>query len=390
MNFSKHIFLFILSVCATSIIHTNSATAQSYNIFNIVTTPVECGVGGTVSASVSVDASCSQGGFAPFCNIVLFGPSPDSNPFQAQNGASLFKNNLLPGSYFYRASGAGNCSGFTDYPFTIAQDGFGPNDIEVTHNPIDCSDDDFVTVQNNSSVAVDVAVLGGASLGSIAAGQSADYPNTSYDFTLTVSTPSCSSPVEYVGVGPIGSASFGTNAVVANVSTTNATNGLLNGSATITISNSGNFSVVWSTGQTAGGGAGTTSTINNLEPGTYSVEVTSGNGCTFSETFTISNEGGGTGIESLSSSIKAAKIVPNPVRGNSVMLDVDAMLDKDLSISIVNAMGQEVVSAQRFQITQGTNRLSINLNSSLANGFYSVKMMTDNKVGSLPMMYVQD
>lgn len=64
-------------------------------------------------------------------------------------------------------------------------------------------------------------------------------------------------------------------AINANVSTTNQTTaGVNNGSATVNASGgTGNFTYNWNTG-------GSTQTINNLAPGTYTVTVTDQNGCT--------------------------------------------------------------------------------------------------------------
>ncbi|MFT5054388.1 MAG: hypothetical protein ACI9FU_001063 [Granulosicoccus sp.] len=226
-----------------------------------------------------------------------------------------------------------------------------------------------------------MAIVGGASLGSIASGQSENYPNSSYNFFLTASTSSYPTPVEYTAVGPFypGTSTFGLVGFAADLSSVNVTNGLSNGSATVNITNGqGPFTIVWSNGTTTSGEI--TSTVTNLAPNTYTVDITSANGCSYSEVVVIT---GSTGIEDLFSSLEGVRIAPNPASGNAVSLNVEAHRGQRLSISVFNSLGQEVISTQSFEINQGANRLNIDLKSSLDNGLYALKITSENRVGSL-------
>ncbi|PZR20368.1 MAG: hypothetical protein DI539_11065 [Flavobacterium psychrophilum] len=75
----------------------------------------------------------------------------------------------------------------------------------------------------------------------------------------------------------------GTSAFTITPTQTNVTcNGLTNGTATVTVTGgTGTYTYVWSPS------GGTAATASGLAPGTYSVAITDGNGCTASQSFTI-------------------------------------------------------------------------------------------------------
>ncbi len=277
--------------CLTGLTPVTAQTASlSFNFIN----PADCSApGGSVKVTVSVPGACSVNGFNPETNMRLYGPNGNvvASYLPAQNGYFYQRVGLAPGDYYFRVNAISPCTGSADFPFTIEDEGYYYPSIDITTTAVDCSNDDYVTVQNNSSVTVTMGDLNGSSLGTIAAGQSANYPNTSLNYTLIASTQSCPTPVEH----PVeyqnqpGQYPFGFPIITANVSSVNTSNGLNNGSATATVtSGAAPFTFEWSNGviENAPGGV-ISSTIENLAPGSYSVTVTSTHGCTYTDDFII-------------------------------------------------------------------------------------------------------
>lgn len=360
--------------------------AQTATI-NLTVTPASCSGLGSVSGTVSVPGACSVDGFLPCTNASLSGPGQSGNTFNTCDGFLVGASNLVPGNYVYTVTAISPCSGTATFPFTVEQEGVFPA-IETSNTEIDCSDDDFVTVQNTSSATVNIGELGGPSLGSIPAGQSEDFTHQflgipfSGNFTFTASTSSCPTPVEYEGQYP-----DGLSTVTATVSTTNASNGQSNGSASIVGTGTfGPWTINWSNGVTTTDI--NTGSIENLAPGNYSVEIIGGNGCSYSESFVIF-DGDPTGVDNLASVLGEVKLFPNPASGKVVNLKVDAFKAQRVSISVINTLGQEVVPLRNFELAQGSAVLTLDLHSGLPGGIYYVQVIADKKVGSLPLM-VQD
>jgi len=364
----------------------NNSFAQTGSL-NITANPANCSGLGSVTAIVSVPGQCSVNEFAPCTNFSLHGPNGNN---QIENGNTCHqyqvgRPNLQPGDYYYKLTAISPCSGSVEIPFTIEDQGAYPN-IEITLMPVDCSNDDYVTVDNNSWAEVSVSVLNGNALGTVAAGQSEDFVGAEYNIVYTAYTSSCPTPVEFpleYQTGP-GLYPFGFPMVQANTSYVDASGGMSNGSATVNItSGSGPFEISWSNGVSVSGEI--TSTIDNLAPDTYTVTVTDAKGCTFTEDVVIS--GGMSGIDALSSVFGSVSIAPNPVRDDHVLINMDAFHNKNVGISILNSLGQEVIGARQFTVSQGNNRVMVDLTSNLNNGMYFVKITVDNKVGAFPMLY---
>lgn len=386
MKFIKHLIPTAISICIIGLFFAHEAKAQTATI-SIQTTPASCSGGGSVTGSVSVPGACSVDGFLPCTNASLHGPGQSGSTFNTCDSYQVGANNLAPGEYYYQVNAISPCFGSATFPFTIEQEGVFP-DIEITNNPIDCNEDDFITIQNNTSVTVNIGSLDGPSLGTIAAGQSEVYTHASLNipfsgnFTFTASTSSCSTPVEFPGEYP-----DGLTTPSATVNTTDASSGMSNGSATVFVENGfGPWTINWSNGVSVVGEI--TSTINDLAPGDYSVEVIAGNGCSYSEAFVITD--GSTGIENLSAVFGNVSIFPNPATGNVVNVRVDAFQGQRLTLALINAVGQEVVSPQSFEVVQGSNTLNLDLATGMTNGIYYLKIMSDDRVGSLQLMYTQD
>ncbi|MFN6091282.1 MAG: gliding motility-associated C-terminal domain-containing protein, partial [Bacteroidota bacterium] len=98
-------------------------------------------------------------------------------------------------------------------------------------------------------------------------------------YTITVTDNlGCSNSFTYTVAEPV--------AIVASITSTNASCSLANGSASVSASGgTGQLSYLWSNSQT-------TSSITNLLAGSYSVTVTDANGCTVSRNVTLTNQVG--------------------------------------------------------------------------------------------------
>ena len=364
-----------------------SAQVGSINITQLEN--ADCSGGGTFVGILSVPGACSVDGFLPATTVTLYGPSENGLTFTSYDGYQIANyGNLSPGEYFYRLTAQSPCSGSADFPFTIGEDGVYP-DITVINNPTDCDDDDFITVQNNSSVAVNLTEFGGPSLGTVAAGQSVTFTHEELmipfngAYSIGAATSTCPTPIEIEGDYP-----DGLSTVTATISTVNATGGMAYGSASVVGAGTfGPWTINWSTGESTTDI--NTGSIENLAPGNYSVEIIGGNGCSFNGEFVIIDESA-SAIAGLSSVFESLSVFPNPVSGTLITLKVDAFQTQRLSVSLLNALGQEVVSPQQFEIAHGTNSLNLNLNSKLSNGIYYLKLIADNKTGTWPLMYSQD
>lgn len=379
-------FIIATIVSAVCMTLSQSAFAQTASINFTQVNNASCSGGGSVTGIVSVPGACSINGYVPCVNASLTGPGQSGASFNTCDNYQVGANGLAPGDYVYTLTSISPCSGTATFPFTIENDGVYP-DIDITTVPVDCNDDDYVTVQNNTSVSITMGESGGGTLGTIAAGQSADYPNTSLNYTLTASTSSCPTPVEYpveYQSGP-GQYPFGFPTVEANTSSSNATNGQNNGSATVNItSGAGPFTISWSNGTTVNGEI--TSTIQNLGQGSYTVTVTDNNGCTFVETVEVMSDGSSS-VESLSALLSEVKVIPNPATGNRIGLQLESFSAQALSISVLDITGKEVIPMRSIEVGQGSNRIDLDVTNGLTNGVYQIRIMSGDLVGSVPLLY---
>ena len=378
----------VLTIIVLSIFSLQNTMAQTASV-TLTITPASCSGGGSVVGIVSVPGACSIDGFLPCTNASLTGPGQSGATFNTCHTFQVGANNLAPGNYVYTFTALSPCSGTSTFPFTITSEGVFP-DIETTNNPTDCNEDDFITVQNNSSATVNLGVLDGPSLGTIAAGQSEDFTHESLNipfsgnFTFTAATSSCPTPVEFEGEYPDGLTTPSSTINITNASSSGASDG----SATVFVENGfGPWTINWSTGETVQGEI--QSTIENLSPGNYSVEVIAGNGCSFTNPFTIT-DGTPSSVNDLAALFGSVKLFPNPASGNIVNLQVDAYKTQRVSIVVMNSLGQTAVPIRNFEIAQGTSVLNLNLDSDLTSGVYYVQIIAGDRVGSLPLLYSQE
>ena len=217
---------------------------------NVTSTPSVCGSNnGTATAVVS-----------------QFDP-PNSYTFQWSNGGSTQTiTGLPPGTYTVTVSGTnwnnstcvktGNTTVTVDNPInvtTTTQVSCGLNNGSATANPTGGSGYTYAWSNGGTSQTIN----------NLSAG--------TYTVTVT-SSQGCTNSASATVNGSTG--------ISATVSATHPTCGLNNGSATANSSGGSGYTYDWSNG-------GSTQTISNLAAGTYTVTVTASNGCTQTQSATL-------------------------------------------------------------------------------------------------------
>ena len=153
--------------------------------------------------------------------------------------------------------------------------------------------------------------------------------------------------------------------LVADI-TDESVEGFSDGAATIIPTGSaGPYTYAWSNGNL-------TQSATGLEPGTYTVAVLDGFGCTDQVEFTIAPGAVNTNeIEAL----KKIVLAPNPTDGIAI-LDMAFSENVDLKIEVINVMGQ--VLFQTFKDNTIEERIDINM-TDFASGMYFVRVSVDNQ-----------
>jgi len=150
--------------------------------------------------------------------------------------------------------------------------------------------------------------------------------------------------------------------VAATTSSTNATNGQSNGSATVNSATGGTppYTVNWSNGQSG-------NTITGLAAGTYTATVTDHNGCQTTVTAVVTST---VGIVNVSADLEFT-LYPNPAKTE---VTVDAgNLDKETTLLLEDVLGQALVTRNiNAQVT------TLDL-SAFANGVYFVELRQGGK-----------
>ncbi len=130
----------------------------------------------------------------------------------------------------------------------------------------------------------------------------------------------------------------------------------------------GSLTFSWSTGAT-------TSSIDNLEDGDYTVTITDINECSLVETFTV--QGGIVGIETIEG-LNDFSLFPNPTDGK-VTLSIELEQQMDARLEIYNIAGQLIQTFENEFITN--QQYSIDL-SNQADGMYVAKLILNNQVAT--------
>jgi uncharacterized repeat protein (TIGR03803 family) len=139
-------------------------------------------------------------------------------------------------------------------------------------------------------------------------------------------------------------------------------NGTGNGTATANVTGNGPapYTYMWSPGGQTG------ATASGLMAGSYTVNVTSANGCQNMETV---NVGSSLGINNLTAS-EDISVYPNPSNGN-ITIALSGITEKS-TVEVYNVMGQQVYTSA---LELGNNSIDLNTKSS---GVYLYRIVTEN------------
>jgi gliding motility-associated-like protein len=183
-------------------------------------------------------------------------------------GNSSLVSNLFSGSYTVTVSDASGCE--RSFPFTV-NDSAGPTDTNTIVVLPSCigQADGSISISPAGGISPYSVVWSNGAIGNTASGL------TSGLYSVTVFDAAGCQFVKNIKLND--PTPIETNGIFSNVSC----NGLCNGGIALTPSGgSGSYNILWSNGSTA-------PTIGNLCPGGYGVTVTDGNGCSVTDTFTI-------------------------------------------------------------------------------------------------------
>jgi len=243
-----------------SVTATDAAGCTATGSFT-VTSPSAININGTATA-----ATCSSASNGSITLTVTGGTG--NKTYVWNTGATTANlNNLAPGNYSVTVSDAAACTASASFTITA------PSGITISGsaNATTCSD------SNNGSISITAA--GGTgnktyvwSNGSTTAAINNLAPG---NYTVTVTDAAgCTANASYTVTAP-------TAITISGTATSSGCASTSNGSISITATGgTGNKTYVWSNGAT-------TATINNLEPGSYSVTATDAAGCTATASYTI-------------------------------------------------------------------------------------------------------
>ncbi len=163
-------------------------------------------------------------------------------------------------------------------------------------------------------------------------------------------------------------------AISASGTVTDATTGNANGSIMLQASGgTGAFSFLWSNGSSS-------QNLSNIGAGAYSVTISDANGCTRTESFTVSEV---VSVRTLEADNFALHIFPNPAK-EAIQLQFSAE-ETQYQIELFNALGQRLHSEQ-IQATSGTHTHMLPLHA-LPTGSYILRLSSTK--GSISRPFVR-
>ena len=302
-------------------------TVRANPVLSLTATNTTCGNNGTVTANLS-------GGQPPYS-------------LSWSNGAtSQNLNNLPPGSYTLTVTDANGCSAVSTA--NVSNQGISVN--ATVNNVTLCEDNNdgsIILTVTNGTPPVTYNWNNGANTSSI-------FGLAKGSYTVTVNTNGCSFTETYTVNAP--------SVIEVLVNTTPATNGN-NGSASVSVSGgSAPYGYAWSNGASS-------SDINNLAAGTYTLTVSDANGCWKIVSVNIDLNSGITE----KNIAEYVSIYPNPTNGR-VTVNLDAIVNQPVNAIVYNALGVKVLDTN---LNLGNNTSAeINL-AELPNSTYILKLYTD-------------
>lgn len=303
---------------------------------------------GTYSVNLTgVDNFCSFNGASATAIAVGGGTAPFSFSWGAPLSSATTSNvnNLATGIYNVTVSDVNGCTATNSV--TVTSINAGPN-LSVAQTNVSCfgNSDGAVDLTVNASTAVSIGWSNGVNsedLANLAAGNYTvvivDANGCIASTTVAISQPS-----------PI---------IVTGVSTPTSTN---TGTASAQVSGgTPPYVYAWNNG-------GTTQTISNLLPGTYTVTITDNKNCISNGTIVVQQFTGTIDLASLTT----FELYPNPSKGE-FMIDVAFNIAENAEVVIMNVVGQRIWSQQ---IEGEQFKLPIHL-SNAASGVYFVMITTE-------------
>lgn len=100
------------------------------------------------------------------------------------------------------------------------------------------------------------------------------------------------------------------------------------------------------------------------------------NGYEASETFVTKDFT--TGVQDLPANIEASRIMPNPAsRADNVLIEIESATQSQATISVLNALGQQVVTPQQLTLVPGYNTQQLEIGN-LSAGIYVISIETNS------------
>ncbi len=330
-------------------------------------TSVICGTPATITLSTSIYY---------LQDIAITGPNG-----YTFNGVINNNNDLLvdvPTGGSYTVTATNDCPPAFTAVVTVNSTGDVPT-FSATAYVSDCNAGGSITIVNTGTTSETITVSGTSFNQTITPGQVLDTPiMQSGNYTFTATNSSCPNNPATVSVN----VTLGNPELVITETHENTSSGFNNGSIILSVAN-GNppYTCLWNTGSTD-------LDIVNIVAGTYTATVTDSKGCTKTITITVTNS---TGINDIANAIGNLSFAPNPVTGREVVMNLDATTNQTISIAVFNNMGQEISRQANVLVTQGQNKIRVSLQSGLASGIYSLRIMNDQGKGGLaPFMYIAE
>ncbi len=258
-----------------------------------------------------------------------------------------------------------------DYRFVTELSPYGAynliNNDRLDVQAIACGDADFTTIDTVTRINhVKTANLTTrkASLGAFA-GKTVQIR---FKISSTIST-STGFFFDLDNVNYLGCAPFAMSAQITNATSFGAANGSISGVAPTT--GTGPYTYKW-TGPNGAVITGVTTSLSNLTPGPYTLNISDAKGCSDTKIYTVSI---GTAISDPASAIQKVLIYPNPTEG-SATLDVDFVKPVDAEARLFNMMGQSLWNKEIKQTLHGS--YDIDLRNYPA-GIYFIRITAENK-----------
>lgn len=311
----------------------------------------------TIDSAAIVQATCTNGGVGSASIYVSGGSGNYTFNWGPGFSNTSSQSNLNPGTYIVEVTDAALCQ--ATFSFTINNSAPPSVDTAIVTN---------ATCLGVNNGAVNLQVSGGSGSYSFSWSNGNSSQNLfniaagSYTVTITDQNNGCITN-ETVVIG--NSYSIGNN---LNILDNSASQGVSSISATAT-GGVPPYLYSWNNGTLSG------DFINNLSGGQYILEISDNNGCLAFDTASI----GFVSIRGIDL-ISSLNIYPNPAQ-EMINLDINLKSNEDVSISIVNVLGQELWSNELKDYKQGVQNIST---AAIAAGTYFVKIRIRNQLEIIP------